>query len=109
MGFEIVFGAGVMYKIKAALDRNSTIQNIRTEKHIYYLWFIGVDPPCQKKGLGSNLLKEVIKKSKLRKRPIYLETYLDSNVLLYKKNGFKSYHKLDFGYPVYCMKREFTL
>ena len=68
--------------------------------------FIGVYPDDQDKGLGSALLKSIIEDSKRMYRPMCLETYLDKNIALYGKFGFSIYDELDFGFPVFCMRRK---
>lgn len=73
---------------------------------IYYLLFIGVYEKFQNQGVGSKLLSELIADSRRVKRDIYLETYLDKNVKLYKKYGFNIYNQINFGFPIYCLKKQ---
>lgn len=61
--------------IKKTMARETMIKKIQPKEPMYYLWFIGVDPANQNTGIGSELLKELIEDSKLKERPIYLETY----------------------------------
>jgi ribosomal protein S18 acetylase RimI-like enzyme len=55
----------------------------------WYLAFIGVDPNCQGKGVGSALLKPTLDRAQAEGLPCYLETFLAKNVSFYRKNGFK--------------------
>ena len=92
--------------IKKAMDRESKINKIHPKGLMYYLWFIGVDPKEQNKGIGSRLLKEVIEEGASKKRPIYLETSTLKNLPWYEKFGFTIYNKLDFGYELFCLIKE---
>lgn len=60
--------------IKKALARESKIKQLQPKEITYYLWFIGVNTEHQNEGIGSILLDEIIKDSKRKQRPIYLET-----------------------------------
>jgi len=77
-----------------------------TKKLMYYLWFIGVDPDQQNKGIGSSLIKEVIEEAHSQQRPVYLETSTLKNIPWYEKFGFKIYNELNLGYRLYFMKKE---
>jgi hypothetical protein len=92
--------------IKKAMERESRINKLHPNQPIYYLWFIGVDTKSQSMGIGSNLLKEVIKQSIIRNRPIYLETSTIKNLPWYQKFGFTIFEEIDFGYTLFCLKRE---
>lgn len=92
--------------IKKALNRESKIKEFHSDKLIYYLWYIGVDSKEQNKGIGSALMKGILQKSANKNRPIYLETSTLKNIPWYEKFGFKIYHEMDFGYPLFFMKKE---
>jgi ribosomal protein S18 acetylase RimI-like enzyme len=92
--------------IKRAMNRESRINKLHPKEPFYYLWFIGVDPAEQSNGNGTKLLKDVIKEAKSKNRPIYLETSTLKNIPWYEKFGFIIYDKLDFGYDLFCMKKE---
>jgi ribosomal protein S18 acetylase RimI-like enzyme len=91
--------------IAKALNRESKIKEIQPKEKIYYLWFIGVDPRYQGKGIGSKLMEELIKDSEEKQRPIYLETSTLKNIPWYKKFGFEIYHELEFSYKLFFLKR----
>jgi ribosomal protein S18 acetylase RimI-like enzyme len=93
-------------RIKKAMVREAKINQVHPDHPIYYLWFIGVEPEEQGRRIGSTLLKEVIKQSNIRNRPIYLETSTLKNLPWYQKFGFTIFEELDFGYPLFCLKRE---
>lgn len=91
--------------ILKALNRESRIKKIQPKERIYYLWFIGVDPKYQGSGIGTELMKEVIEDSRLKKRPLYLETSTLQNLPWYDKFGFKTYNELQLTYKLYFLKR----
>lgn len=104
LDIKLVFTAIGFANIKKALRRESAINKIHPGKNLYYLWFIGVHPSEQGKGVGSRLLTEVIQEGRNQKRTICLETSTLKNIPWYEKHGFKTYRELDFGYKLYCMK-----
>lgn len=103
---RLIISAIGLSNIKKAIKRESIINKFHPDKPFYYLWYIGVEPTKQSKGIGSKLLQEVIEYSKSIERPIYLETSTLQNIPWYKKFGFKIYNQLDFGYQLFFMKRE---
>lgn len=92
--------------VKKAMGREAKIKKLQPKEPMYYLWFIGVDPNEQHKGIGSDLLQAVIKKGELQNRPVCLETSTLKNIPWYEKFGFKIYNELDLGYRLYFLKRE---
>jgi len=88
------------------MKRESTIKKLHPKELIYYLWFIGVTSSQQHKGTGSNLLNEIIVEATAQKRIICLETSTLQNIPWYQKFGFTIYREFDFGYGLYCLKRE---
>lgn len=91
--------------IKKVMKRESIINKLHPKLPFYYLWFIGVEPIEQSKGIGTKLLNDVISEAKKKHRLIYLETSTLKNIPWYEKFGFTVYNKLDFGYELFCMKR----
>jgi hypothetical protein len=103
---NLIFSSMGLSNLKKAMDRESKIKKLQPEGLKYYLWFIGVDPDEQNKGIGSALLNEVIKEGLSKQRPIYLETSTLKNIPWYEKFGFKIYNKLDLSYRLFFMKKE---
>lgn len=91
--------------IKALIGK-SKIKAIQPKKLMYYLWFIGVDPKHQNSGIGTELLKDIIKDSNLMERPIYLETSTLKNLPWHKNFGFDIYNQLDLSYKLFFLKKE---
>ena len=106
LDIKLIFSFIGVENIKKALARESKIKQLQPKELMYYLWFIGVDSECQNKGIGSILLNEIIRDSKHKQRPIYLETSTLKNIPWYEKFGFTVYNKLDFGYELFCMRKE---
>lgn len=92
--------------INKALTREKSINAVHPKEDFYYLWFVGVDPAQQGRGVGSKLLNEILQRSRELRRPVYLETSTKRNLPWYTKHGFKTFAELDFGYTLYCMKHE---
>jgi ribosomal protein S18 acetylase RimI-like enzyme len=63
----------------------------------YYLMIIGVDPSLQRKGIGSQLIRDTLLKADVEKLDCYLETATKENVMFYKKHGFEIIQEKDFG------------
>jgi GNAT superfamily N-acetyltransferase len=92
--------------VKKAMSREAKIKSHHPEGLLYYLWFIGVDPNKQSQGIGSSLLKEVIAEGQKESRIICLETSTLKNIPWYQSFGFNIYQELNFGYKLYCLKKE---
>lgn len=101
---KLGFNAIGLSRVIKVLKRESEIKKHHPKKTPFtYLWFIGVDPKNQSKGIGSALLQDVIAYSK---HPLYLETSVKRNLPWYKKYNFETYHTLDHGFPVYMMRHQ---
>ncbi len=92
--------------IKKTLDREAIIKKIQPKVPMYYLWFIGVDPDFQNTGIGSVFLDELVEDSRVKGRPIYLETSTLKNLPWYQKFGFNIYHEADLSYKLFFLRRE---
>lgn len=87
-----------------ALKRESLIKQAQLKDNVYYLWFIGVDPSNQNKGLGSELLNGLVNEAKQMGRTVCLETSTKMNIPWYQKNGFEIYNNVDLGYELSFLK-----
>jgi ribosomal protein S18 acetylase RimI-like enzyme len=86
---KLIFVSIGLTNIKKTLNREAFIKKIQPKGPMYYLWFIGVLPGYQNKGLGTELLKDLILDSTHQKRTIYLETSTQRNLPWYQKFGFQ--------------------
>lgn len=91
--FEVMTAWG---PLRAGLSR--ALRFLRLDKEMrarhphyrhFYLWFLGVEPELQGKGLGSELLRELRKRADADRVPCYLETDKVSSVRLYEKHGYE--------------------
>jgi hypothetical protein len=92
--------------ISKAINREKEISKNYPANPIYYLWFIGVKPDSQNKGVGHKLMEDLLAEAKRLKRPIYLETSTVKNIPWYKKFGLDVYNQLDFGYPLFLLRND---
>lgn len=92
-------------RVNAVLKRENFIKSNHPLVPISYLWFIGVNPQLQGKGIGSSFINEVINQCEKEKRPIYLETSMERNLPFYKKFGFEIFHSLDLSYTLFQLRR----
>lgn len=106
LDLKLAYSSIGLNRIKKVQNRNSKIKNSYPKEPVFYLWFIGVNSTVQSKGIGSSLIKDLIKESELTKRPIYLETSMQKNIEFYNKHGFNVYKELDFGHKLFLIKRE---
>lgn len=108
LNLQLIFKTTGFVNIKKAARREAIIKKHHPEGLLSYLWFIGVTASEQHKGTGSQLMNEIIAEAKIQKRIICLETSTLQNIPWYEKFGFIIYKELDFGFRLYCLKREWT-
>jgi hypothetical protein len=106
LDLKLIFSCIGLSNINKTMSREGKIKKLQPKALLYYLWFIGVDPAEQHKGIGSNLLQEVISEGLAKQRTICLETSTLANIPWYEKFGFKIYNELDLGYQLFFLKRE---
>jgi GNAT superfamily N-acetyltransferase len=106
LDLKLIFSCIGLSNISKAMSREAKIKNLQPKELLYYLWFIGVDPDEQHKGIGSALLAEVINEGESKQRTICLETSTLTNIPWYEKFGFKIYNELDLGYKLFFLKKE---
>lgn len=87
--------------VSKVLKRESKIKALHPKHPYKHLWFIGVQPEEQNRGIGSSLLKYIISED----IPFYLETSTLKNLPWYKQHGFEVYSELNFGYTLYLLKK----
>lgn len=92
-------------KLKSVMKREAQVKSFHPNLSFSYLWFIGVFPEYQRNGIGGELLSYIIQNAQLEKRPIYLETSVDSNLPWYKKFGFEIFHSLELSYKLYLLRK----
>ncbi|MEJ0064846.1 MAG: GNAT family N-acetyltransferase [Caulobacteraceae bacterium] len=75
---------GRLMAIRADLDRHHPMDRPHA-----YLWFLGVAPAAQGRGVGSALLRAANARHDTAGLPAYLETGTARNVALYERHGFQ--------------------
>ncbi len=92
-------------KVIAVMKREAMVKSFHPRRPFCYLWFIGVSPEDQRKGIGGGILNHIVKESENENRSIYLETSVDSNLPWYKKFGFEVFHTLELSYKLYLIRK----
>lgn len=87
------------------LKREALIKSNHPKGPIAHLWFLGVHPQHQGKGIGSAFMWKVIKECEEKKRPIHLKTSMEKNLPFYKKLGFEIFRSLQLTYTLYQLRR----
>ncbi len=106
LDIQLIFSCIGIENLKKALARETRIKQLQPKGMLCYLWFIGVKPECQNRGIGSNLLNNILKESEKKKRPVYLETSTLKNLPWYNKFGFTIYNELDLSYRLFFLKKD---
>jgi len=104
LDIKLILNAVGLFGIKKALDRESKIKAKQPKEPMAYLWFIGVKPEDQHKGIGSKLLQEIIEDTTKKNLPVFLETSTTSNLPWYERFGFNTYDQLILTYTLYFLK-----
>lgn len=105
LDLKLAIGAIGLSGIPRVLKRESSIKKNYPDNSMLYLWYIGVLPSEQGKGIGKALLSEIIEESKSSKKPIYLETSMVKNLDFYKKSGFEIYKEIGEPFRLYLLRR----
>jgi ribosomal protein S18 acetylase RimI-like enzyme len=92
-------------QVVKVMARERQLRAVHPKERMAYLWFIGVDPNCERAGHGKKLMLEIIAAQEADERRIYLETSTVINVSWYEKLGFQIYHTLDLGYVLFFLRR----
>lgn len=92
-------------KLPAVMKRETKVKSFHPDKPFCYLWFIGVSPEDQHRGIGGDILSHIIRAAENENRPIYLETSVDSNLPWYQKFGFEVFQTLEFTYRLYLLRK----
>jgi GNAT superfamily N-acetyltransferase len=55
----------------------------------WYIWALGVDPTCQGRGFGGQLVRTMLRQAAAQGLPCYLDTENPRNVPFYRQFGFR--------------------
>jgi ribosomal protein S18 acetylase RimI-like enzyme len=75
---------GRMQAIRVDMDKHHPM-----DRRHAYLWFLGVSPAAQGRGIGSALLRAANARLDAEGLPAYLETGTTRNVALYQRHGYQ--------------------
>lgn len=103
LDLKLVFKTIGIRRVAKVLKRESLIKAYHPNSFIY-LWYIGVLPEYQGKGIGGKMLNDLLQIAK--NNPIYLETSTLENLPFYKRYGFKVYGELSFNYKLFLLNIE---
>ena len=102
---RLVFYAIGVFKAMKVLKMESKIKE-HYPARLMYISFIGIHPEHQGKGIGSELLQEILRISNANKIPVYLETSMSANIPFYTKFNFEMYHTLTPEHVIYMFRKE---
>lgn len=105
LDLKLIFSCVGVGNVMKTLKREKLINKTHPKTPFSYLWFVGVAPCEQNKGIGSKLLQSVLDYSDQQNLPVYLETSTVRNLPWYDKFGFQSYHEEELTYHLYFFKR----
>ena len=80
-----------------ALAVFAKMEEFHPDEPVWYLPLIAVDPAHQGKGIGSALMKEVLKRVDQDGLPAYLESSNPRNISLYERHGFETIGEIQIG------------
>ena len=106
LNIKLILNSLGLKNIVKTLKREKLIRRIQPDIQLSYLWFIGVNPADQGKGIGSQLLQDIINYSHNNGRPVFLETSTVKNLPWYERFGFQLYSEQDLTYHLYFLKNE---
>jgi ribosomal protein S18 acetylase RimI-like enzyme len=84
-----VLGEDSFARLSTFLARMHDLHHAAMAGDHWYLFFIGVEPECQGRGIGGALLGPMLARAGHELIPCYLETFLARNVPFYQRHGFK--------------------
>ena len=103
----LVVGVMGLRRIAPVLRKERYVSERHPTGAFVDLWFLGVGPQAQGRGVGSAMLNEIIAIAEAKCVPVYLETSRDRTVRFYEQHGFEVYDETDaFGFPFRCLRRE---
>jgi len=84
------------------------VERLHPHETHFYLSVLGVDPACQRRGIGSRLLAPGLELCDREGVGAYLETARERNVVFYQRHGFRTTHEvvLPRGPRLWLMWRE---
>lgn len=95
--FKFIFKCVGFKNFKNVVVREKILQSKLPKEKFYHLWFVGVSKDLQGKGIGSELIQQIL--TDCKDAPLCLETSMPQNFPFYEKLGFECYEEMtDLGY-----------
>src|ERR1700733_5838807 len=104
LDIKLIFRAIGIQGISKTMKRETQVKKLQPTEKIVYLWFIGVAPLYQHKGIGGNLLKDITSAADDKKLIVCLETSVLENLPWYERFGFEIYNQLELDYALFFLK-----
>lgn len=82
-------GMEAFERFMAVMEHFQGLHGRIAPKPHWYLMILGVDPECQRQGLGGLLLEPVLCEAREAGLAVYLETSREENVAFYERHGFR--------------------
>jgi ribosomal protein S18 acetylase RimI-like enzyme len=90
LGFApLKFGLGWLRRSVAAMNALDGAHKRDVASRHWYLFLLGVDPSCQRQGIGGRLIEPVLARAEADGTPVYLDTTNERNVSFYQLHGFE--------------------
>ena len=108
-GFRLMPVTGPLRAHRLMALRRSMDRHHPMDRPHAYLWFLGVAPAAQGRGIGSALLRSALARYDAARMPTFLETNTERNLALYRRHGYEvtGEHRAMRGGPVmWTMWRE---
>lgn len=102
---QLILRCTGLSNLNNVLRRESKVKSLQPKSPFYYLWFLGVVPAEQGKGIGRKLLSEVLSDLSSSTSLICLETSNKRNLPFYMEMGFEIYTQLDIGYEIFFLRK----
>jgi ribosomal protein S18 acetylase RimI-like enzyme len=102
---KLAFSVIGLNRVSAVLKRETLLKSHHPKNPFAYLWFIGVNPSNQNRGIGSAFIHEVEQEYERKDCPIYLETSTEKNIPFYQKFGFEIFQSLNLNYTLYQLRK----
>ena len=94
LDIQLIFTSIGISNVIKALRRDAKLKSRRQTENVTYLWFLGVDPHYQRRGIGRRMLQEIIFLESSKNKRLVLECS-QQNLNWYIKSGFEVYDQLE--------------
>lgn len=84
-----LIGDGAYQRYREVVGREWQARERDMTGACWYLFILGVEPVCQRRGLGGALMRPVLERADVERVPCYLETENERNIAFYRQQGFE--------------------